>query len=243
NELMGNKEQKAQSLMGLIFLNYLKGLFFCYKQEAKHSDDETALVAMSLESATLLLGETPRKAADEEDGLQSILFDMTPLGATEEDTTSHVIWKMRSILLDKGGGGGGGGTNGMIGPFFPTHKGINFQKSEIEEKFEKKIEWISLEEDYCGMWLWKLEKEEGLQALIIVIIEKWKLLSLNKEINVNWALSGNWNSLTFRRRLVGEGAKQLEDLINDCGRYWLVMLGVIGVAVASFTWKWLCGFK
>jgi hypothetical protein len=46
-------------------------------------------------------------------------------------------------------------------------------------------------------------------------------LSLNKEINVNWALSVNWNSLTFRRRLVGEGAKQLEDLINDCGRYWL----------------------
>jgi hypothetical protein len=37
-------------------------------------------------------------------------------------------------------------------------------------------------------------------------------LSLNKEINVNWALSDNCNSLTFRRRLFGEGAKQLEDL-------------------------------
>jgi hypothetical protein len=37
-------------------------------------------------------------------------------------------------------------------------------------------------------------------------------LSLNKEINVNWAMSDNCNSLTFRRRLFGEGAKQLEDL-------------------------------
>ncbi|KAL5656856.1 hypothetical protein ACJX0J_030019 [Zea mays] len=71
---------------------------------------------------------------------------------------------------------------------------------------------------YMSDWI-NFQKSECLarQALIIVIIEKWKLLSLNKEINVNWALSGNWNSLTFRRRLV--------------------MLGVIGVAVASFTWK------
>jgi hypothetical protein len=41
-------------------------------------------------------------------------------------------------------------------------------------------------------------------------------LSLNKEINVNWALSANCNSLTFRRRLFGDGAKQLEYLKKDC---------------------------
>jgi hypothetical protein len=47
-------------------------------------------------------------------------------------------------------------------------------------------------------------------------------LSLNKEINVNWALSDNCNSLTFRRRLFGEGAKQLEDLKKNCEVYCLM---------------------
>jgi hypothetical protein len=44
-------------------------------------------------------------------------------------------------------------------------------------------------------------------------------LSLNKEINVNWALRDNCNSLTFRRRLFGVGANLLEDLKNDCAGY------------------------
>jgi hypothetical protein len=41
-------------------------------------------------------------------------------------------------------------------------------------------------------------------------------LSLNKEINVNWALRDNCNSLIFRRRLFGVGANLLEDLKKDC---------------------------
>ena len=41
-------------------------------------------------------------------------------------------------------------------------------------------------------------------------------LSLNKEINVNWALSSDCNSLTFRRRLFADGAKHLEDLKKSC---------------------------
>jgi hypothetical protein len=46
-------------------------------------------------------------------------------------------------------------------------------------------------------------------------------LSLNKEINVNEALSDNCNSLIFRRRLFGVGAKMLEDLKKDCEDYCL----------------------
>jgi hypothetical protein len=46
-------------------------------------------------------------------------------------------------------------------------------------------------------------------------------LSLNKEINVNWVLRDNCNSLTFRKRLFGVGANLLEDLKNDCAGYCL----------------------
>jgi hypothetical protein len=46
-------------------------------------------------------------------------------------------------------------------------------------------------------------------------------LSLNKEINVNEALSDNCNSLIFRRRLFGVGANMLEDLKKDCEDYCL----------------------
>jgi hypothetical protein len=34
-------------------------------------------------------------------------------------------------------------------------------------------------------------------------------------------LNGNCNSLTFKRRLFGERAKQLEDLNNNCELYWI----------------------
>jgi hypothetical protein len=46
-------------------------------------------------------------------------------------------------------------------------------------------------------------------------------LSLNKEINVNWALRDNCNSLIFRRRLFGVGANLLEDLKKDCEEHCL----------------------
>jgi hypothetical protein len=55
-------------------------------------------------------------------------------------------------------------------------------------------------------------------------------LSLNKEINVNWASSSNCNSLTFRRRLFGDGAKQLEDLKKfvNCTVLWTGMKSLLG---------------
>ncbi|KAL5663980.1 hypothetical protein ACJX0J_024088, partial [Zea mays] len=104
-----------------------------------------------------------------------------------------MLWKLQSLDLFLKGKSKMGLFSKLILRRLMTNDWINFQKSECLAR------WISLEEDYCGMWLWKLEKEEGLQALI----DKCEL--------------------GFERRLV--------------------MLGVIGVAVASFTWKWLCGFK
>jgi hypothetical protein len=47
-------------------------------------------------------------------------------------------------------------------------------------------------------------------------------LSLNKEINVNWALRDNCNSLIFRRRLFGAGVNLLDDLKNNCADFCLI---------------------
>ena len=47
-------------------------------------------------------------------------------------------------------------------------------------------------------------------------------LSLNKEINVNWAIRDNCNSLIFRRRLFGDGVNLLDDLKNNCADFCLI---------------------
>jgi hypothetical protein len=54
-----------------------------------------------------------------------------------------------------------------------------------------------------------------------MFIVNFKQTSLNKEVNVNSVLVSNFNSLTFRRRLVGEGAQSLEELERICNRFCL----------------------
>jgi hypothetical protein len=47
---------------------------------------------------------------------------------------------------------------------------------------------------------------------------------------VNWALSSDHNSLTFRRRLFVDGAKQLEELkkVMNCTVLWTGMTSLLG---------------
>ncbi|KAL5669580.1 hypothetical protein ACJX0J_021801, partial [Zea mays] len=98
-------------------------------------------------------------------------------------------------------------TNGMIGPYFPTHKGLmvycfgnaNNNKDAYFVQHPPLYKETSVEWGACPY-----------------VLEMRQMLSLNKEINVNWVLRDNCNSLTFRKRLFGVGANLLEDLKNDC---------------------------